>query len=82
MKSTSQWTGIVYALTIVSAWLGGLVFFLTRPVEGIADVPWVLIGILVQTFLSTGLFITAHDAMHGVVAPGRSRLNDFLGSLS
>lgn len=35
--------------------------------------------ILLQTFLYTGVFITAHDGMHGGIAPGRARLNNALG---
>jgi beta-carotene ketolase (CrtW type) len=34
-----------------------------------------------QTFLYTGLFITAHDAMHGIVAPQHKKLNNFIGAL-
>lgn len=42
------------------------------------NLPWVYLGILVQMQLYTGLFITAHDAMHGVVSRNR-KLNDFTG---
>lgn len=37
--------------------------------------------VLVRTFLCTGLFITAHDAMHGLVLPGHPRLNDTIGAV-
>jgi beta-carotene ketolase (CrtW type) len=37
--------------------------------------------ILLETFLYTGLFITAHDGMHGSIAPRHPRLNDALGTL-
>ncbi len=33
----------------------------------------------VQTWLSTGLFIIAHDAMHGALVPGRPRRNRAIG---
>jgi beta-carotene ketolase (CrtW type) len=36
----------------------------------------------IQILLSTGMFITAHDAMHGTVAPRRRRLNDIIGSIA
>ncbi len=36
-------------------------------------------AVLARTFLCTGLFITAHDAMHGTLAPSRPRLNDAIG---
>jgi beta-carotene/zeaxanthin 4-ketolase len=37
--------------------------------------------ILLETFLYTGLFITAHDGMHGSIAPRHPRLNDLLGTV-
>jgi beta-carotene ketolase (CrtW type) len=33
-------------------------------------------------FLYTGLFITAHDAMHGSVYPQHPRLNDWIGTIA
>lgn len=39
-------------------------------------------GVTLMTFLNTGLFITAHDAMHGTVAPHDRRLNATLGTLA
>nr|WP_301289159.1 fatty acid desaturase [Natronocella acetinitrilica] len=41
---------------------------------------WAPLAVLMQTFLYTGLFITAHDAMHGTVAPAFPRLNRFIGA--
>lgn len=35
--------------------------------------------VLVQTWLSAGLFIIAHDGMHGSFAPDRPALNRFVG---
>jgi beta-carotene/zeaxanthin 4-ketolase len=40
-----------------------------------------LILLAVRTFLQTGLFITAHDAMHGTIAPERPWLNRAIGQL-
>jgi beta-carotene ketolase (CrtW type) len=40
--------------------------------------PFMYLAILVQTHLYTGLFITAHDAMHGVVS-GNRQLNKVIG---
>ena len=37
--------------------------------------------VLVQTWLSTGLFIIAHDCMHGSLAPGRVRVNQLIGTM-
>jgi beta-carotene ketolase (CrtW type) len=41
--------------------------------------PFTYIWVLVMTHLYTGLFITAHDAMHGTVAPDMPWLNNLLG---
>lgn len=35
--------------------------------------------ILMQSWLGAGMFIVAHDAMHGSLAPGRPRLNFVIG---
>jgi beta-carotene ketolase (CrtW type) len=40
--------------------------------------PWLYVWVLLQTHLYTGLFITAHDAMHGTVHPSR-RINTLVG---
>ena len=33
----------------------------------------------VQCWLSVGLFIVSHDAMHGSLVPGGGRINDMIG---
>ncbi len=38
-----------------------------------------LVVVAVRSFLHTGLFILAHDAMHGTLAPAYPKLNDFAG---
>jgi beta-carotene ketolase (CrtW type) len=35
--------------------------------------------VLIQTHLYTGLFITSHDAIHGVVSPEYPQLNHGIG---
>jgi len=40
------------------------------------------IQILIQSFLSVGLFIVAHDCMHGLVGPKEGIWNSLLGRLS
>lgn len=45
------------------------------------DAPLVLFAILVQCWLFTGLFIAAHDAMHGSLAPSWPRLNAAIGAV-
>lgn len=49
-----------------------------------AALPPLLVGlaVLLRTYLQTGLFILAHDAMHGSLLPGTRRWNDRLGRLA
>lgn len=76
-----RWKGVVIALLVIGGWLAGLIVFLPANIPSVA--PWLLLpAILVQTFLATGLFITAHDAMHGTVAPGAPTLNNTLGTVA
>lgn len=64
------------------------VAWLTIHIVGIFFWRWTPIGaalavvvVLVQAWLSTGLFIIAHDCMHGSFAPGRPRLNRAVGTM-
>jgi beta-carotene ketolase (CrtW type) len=78
MKTKSQ-KGTLIAIAIISLWLTSLVVLLS--VDAFAANAWLAIpAIALQTFLYTGLFITAHDAMHGTVAPSNRRLNDIIGT--
>ena len=44
---------------------------------------WMKLPLMVwQTFLYTGLFIIAHDAMHGAVYPKNSKINDLIGAIA
>lgn len=69
--------GVVLALGILALWLGCLAYTLPRTWHWGTLWPYLLIA--VQTHLYTGLFISAHDAMHGTLAPGRRWLNEGLG---
>jgi beta-carotene/zeaxanthin 4-ketolase len=72
--------GLALAAVIVAGWLaihvGGIFFW--RWHAGTA--PLALLPIAAQAWLSTGLFIVAHDAMHGSLAPGHRRLNKIVGT--
>ncbi len=72
--------GLMLAAAIGGAWtsvhVGGIFFWHWSP--GTALLAPVVI--LVQAWLSTGLFIIAHDCMHGSLAPGRPRLNRIVGT--
>lgn len=81
MKNKEENWGILIALVIMGLWASSLGFLFSLDVSNIQ----VLLGLsatLWQTFLYTGLFITAHDAMHGVICPKNRRINNFVGSLA
>ena len=71
--------GLTLAALIVGGWatlhVWG-VFFQPLTWPAIAVVPLI---ILTQSWLGAGMFIVAHDAMHGSLAPGRPRLNFAVG---
>lgn len=71
--------GILIALTIIGLWFLSLVFLLSYQISW-SD-PLVYLGILVQMHLYTGLFITAHDAMHGLVSSSK-KVNKAFGWIS
>ncbi|RDE06861.1 fatty acid desaturase [Sphingomonas aracearum] len=73
--------GLVLAAAIGGAWaavhVGGIFFWRWSPVSALLAP----VVVLAQAWLSTGLFIIAHDCMHGSLAPGRPRLNRMVGTL-
>ena len=77
MKPTNK--GLFIAIIIIGVWGLSLALLLTLDSAGI-NIALIPIGILCQTFLYTGLFITAHDAMHGSVCPAHPRLNNGIGA--
>lgn len=72
----------VLAAMIGAAWLaihiGGIFFWSSKP----ELIPVAIVMVALQAWLSTGLFIIAHDCMHGSFAPGRSRINKAVGTVS
>ncbi|MHC5596341.1 MAG: beta-carotene ketolase CrtW [Nostoc sp.] len=81
VKSKSQFKGLFVAIVIVSVWVISLSLLLTLDISKLQL--WMLSpGIAWQTFLYTGLFITSHDAMHGVVFPQNSKINHLIGTLT
>jgi beta-carotene ketolase (CrtW type) len=73
--------GLVTALIIIVLSLVSLVVLFQGDVTQLGIVG-ILMGVLIRTFLHTGLFITAHDAMHGTVFSANRRLNDWIGTLA
>jgi beta-carotene/zeaxanthin 4-ketolase len=71
-------TGLVVAVAIVAIWIVSLVVLLAINIDRF--IPFgILTAILVRTFIQTGLFVVAHDAIHGSVMPGHVRINHWLG---
>jgi beta-carotene ketolase (CrtW type) len=78
---TSAYRGIAIALTIITTWIVSLLFLLSSNLQHLKL--WqIVIAIGWQTFLYTGLFITAHDAMHGLVAPKNLQINRSIGRIA
>ena len=75
-----KYTGLFIGIAILAAWAGLLAFLLPREPDFTS--PLTYLFVLLQTHLYTGLFITAHDAMHGVVVPGNKKLNTFIGTVT
>jgi beta-carotene/zeaxanthin 4-ketolase len=72
---------LLLAIGIGATWLAihvGAIFFWDWT---LATAPLAVALIVVQAWLSTGLFIIAHDCMHGSLAPGRPRVNAWVGTL-
>lgn len=71
--------GLSLAALVVAGWLALHVFavFFWVPTAS----AWWLVpaAVALQTWLGVGLFIVAHDAMHGSLAPGRARINAVVG---
>jgi beta-carotene/zeaxanthin 4-ketolase len=80
VKSKAPFRDIFTALSIIGIWSLSLTFLLFLDISQFKF--FMLLPIVLwQTFLYTGLFITAHDGMHGVVCKQNSKLNHFIGSL-
>lgn len=78
INKSSNYTGTIIALLLILSWCAGLFFLLQYEVNW--QNPIWLLFVLVQAHLYTGLFITAHDAMHGTVSTNR-KVNDTIGSI-
>jgi beta-carotene ketolase (CrtW type) len=78
-RNPDSLAGILIGLLIITLWTAALAWNLSRPVEWLSPLTWLMVW--VQTHLFTGLFITAHDAMHGSVAPRRPKLNHLIGRI-
>ncbi len=80
LTGSQKYQGLAIAGGIIGLWLISLVSLLTSGQS--LPIVWMALAILSQTFLYTGLFITAHDAMHECVIPQHPRVNHTIGFLA
>jgi beta-carotene ketolase (CrtW type) len=69
-----NWSGVLIAVTVIGLWGLSISSALLSTETSLFFILWL-------TFLYTGLFITAHDAMHGTVCPQSKMINNLLGTL-
>ena len=71
--------GIILAVFVIAAWV--CVHIYSVFVHDLSAPIWATLGLIaLQCWLYTGLFIVAHDTMHGSLFPGWPRLNAALGT--
>jgi beta-carotene/zeaxanthin 4-ketolase len=75
---TKPLEGLLVASIIVGFWIYSLEFLLFIDIAQLN--PLLLLPLILgRAFIQTGLFIVAHDAIHGSVIPNNRRLNNWLG---
>ena len=80
-RESDSWLGVAIGGCIVSLWFVSLAATLAVDV---AQLPaWsIAVAVLGRTFLHTGLFITAHDAMDSSLLPQHPRINRAIGQMA
>jgi beta-carotene ketolase (CrtW type) len=71
-----QAAALLIAFCIVTLWVTSLV--LAMSMRHVWASPWPYLWMVLQTHLYTGMFITAHDAMHGSIHQSR-KVNSAIG---
>jgi beta-carotene/zeaxanthin 4-ketolase len=77
--SSQQRTGLTLAAMIIAAWLTLHVLSVFTFDLTWRSSPLAFVIVLVQTWLSVGLFIVAHDCMHGALVPFKPWANRWIG---
>ena len=72
--------GLLIAGSVITLWLAALGYSLSSLAFSFSN-PFSYLFIALNTFLYTGLFITAHDAMHGTVS-GNKFINHAIGRIA
>jgi beta-carotene/zeaxanthin 4-ketolase len=80
-RSDATTVNLMLSGVIMLSWLALHVFALWH-LEAREQPVLAVLSFLGLTWLSVGLFIIAHDAMHGAVVPGHPRLNAAIGQLA
>ena len=73
--------GLALAALIAGSWLGIHFYGMFVFELNFASLPIALAMAAVQVWLSVGVFIVCHDAMHGTLAPGRPKVNAVIGAI-
>ncbi|WP_052055836.1 fatty acid desaturase [Myxosarcina sp. GI1] len=69
------------AIIIILLWLSSLIGLLAIDLSS-APLLWIVAAVWLRSFLHTGLFITTHEAIHGVINTQDRKVNDFIGSIT
>ena len=72
-----RYLGLVFAICILAMWAILLSYFLQYDIKQRPGL--ILPGLIFLTFIYTGIFITAHDAIHGTIMPRKHKLNAAIG---
>lgn len=72
--------GVLIAFIIIITWFAHLVYILNNVNVDFTS-PYFYLHLLLQTYFYTGLFITAHDAMHRTVSTNK-KINRFIGEIA
>ncbi|WP_298468254.1 fatty acid desaturase [uncultured Erythrobacter sp.] len=80
-KHAQTVVGLALAALIAGSWLGIHIYGMFIFELTLANLPFALALAAVQCWLSVGVFIVCHDAMHGSLAPGRERLTSAIATV-
>jgi len=81
LESSESRKGLFFAGIILVLWMVSFLLLLSTDISQL-NYGLITLAFIWQTILYTGLFITAHDAMHGVVCPGNPRVNHAIGTFA
>lgn len=73
--------GLGFAALIAAGWIGLHAYAMFVFELDWASLPLALAMAILSCWLSVGVFIVSHDAMHGSLAPGRPKLNGAIGAV-